>query len=70
MREIFPAFARRGGCADQVPLDSGADGAVRKFHRDFLAELFNRHVRSCYVKVVKSDSPQLFHISTRYGSEL
>src|SRR4026208_1625860 len=26
--ELIPAFPRRGGCADQGPIDSGADGAV------------------------------------------
>ena len=30
-RRVFPAFSRRGGCADQGPLDSGADGAVVYF---------------------------------------
>src|ERR1051325_4857548 len=28
MQNVFPAFPRRGGCADQVPLKTGADGAV------------------------------------------
>src|SRR5262245_21612057 len=45
-KRYSPPYARRGGCADQVPLDSGADGAVLKFHQFFLGGLKNRPVRS------------------------
>ena len=32
-RREFPAFARRGGCADQVLIDCGADGAVENSNK-------------------------------------